>query len=173
MCARRRFWNDGDGSATGGGISAFFPVPEYQQNLAMPTDLLTGFKGRGVPDVSGVADPQTGYAVFVHGRWTIVGGTSAVAPLFAGLVARLNERMNSKAGFINNAIYAANGTGVSSDNDATKPRGLINDISEGHNCCRQGCWIFSHPRMGCRDRMGQSERFESAYFSHKFEILTV
>jgi kumamolisin len=91
-------WNDGDGSATGGGINAFFPVPDYQQSLAMPVDLVSGFKGRGVPDVSAVADPQTGYAVFVHGQWMVVGGTSAVAPLYAGLVARLNERMNKQSG---------------------------------------------------------------------------
>lgn len=125
-------WNNGDGSATGGGISAFFPVPEYQQSLAMPLDLTSGLKGRGVPDVSAVADPQTGYAVFVHGRWITVGGTSAVAPLYAGLVARLNERLNKPIGFINSAIYSANGK-AGSGSDAATDRYLFNDISVGHN----------------------------------------
>jgi len=125
-------WNDGDGSATDGGISSFFPVPEYQQSLTMPIDLASGFKGRGLPDVSAVADPRTGYAVFVHGHWSIVGGTSAVAPLYAGLVARLNERMNKPTGFMNTAIYSVNGN-VASKSDGTKERELFNDIATGHN----------------------------------------
>ena len=50
---------------------------------------------RGVPDVCGDADPQTGYDVRVDGQNTVIGGTSAVAPLWAGLIARINA---AKAG---------------------------------------------------------------------------
>lgn len=126
-------WNDGDGSATGGGISMFFPVPDYQQTLAMPAGNASGAKGRGVPDVSAVADPRTGYAVFVHGHWTIVGGTSAVAPLYAGLAARLNERMNKPSGFMNTAIYTAGGKISTTTGGVASSVDLFNDIASGNN----------------------------------------
>lgn len=114
-------WNNGDGSATGGGMSNVFHVPEYQMGLKLPNGSDPNFAGRGVPDVSAVADPYTGYAVLVHGSWTIVGGTSAVAPLYAGLVARLNSRLPKPVGFINAAIYS-------------KPdSGAFNDITTGNN----------------------------------------
>jgi kumamolisin len=61
---------------------------------------------RGVPDVCGVADPQTGYDVRVDGSDTIIGGTSAVAPLWAGLIARINAAKASPVGFINPALYS-------------------------------------------------------------------
>ncbi len=116
-----KVWNDGDGSATGGGISNFFPKPDYQFGLKLPPGPEPNFNGRGLPDVSAVADPYTGYAVLVHGTWTVVGGTSAVAPLYAGLVARLNARLNKPVGFINAPVY-------------TKPGSrLFNDIVSGNN----------------------------------------
>src|SRR5262249_29298679 len=77
--------NDG---ASGGGESAHFPIPSYQQGV-----ISAGFTARGVPDISGDADPQTGYDVLVDGVESTVGGTSAVAPLYAALVAQLNETL--------------------------------------------------------------------------------
>ncbi len=62
---------------------------------------------RGVPDVSGDADPESGYRVRVDGQDTVIGGTSAVAPLWAGLIARINAADGAKAGFINPALYKA------------------------------------------------------------------
>jgi kumamolisin len=88
--------------ASGGGVSGHFPTPSYQTG-ALPT----GFSGRGVPDVAGDADPQTGYQVLVDGVSTVIGGTSAVAPLYAGLVALLNEKTGSRCGFLNPVLYAA------------------------------------------------------------------
>ncbi len=77
-------WNDmssGDG-ATGGGISDTFPIPSWQANANVPpSDNPGNFEGRGLPDVSGDADPETGYQVQVDGSSFAVGGTSAVAPL--------------------------------------------------------------------------------------------
>jgi len=94
-------WNDGPGrGATGGGISAVFPRPPWQIAAGVPAG------GRGVPDVAGDADPQSGYIVRVDGTTTVVGGTSAVAPLYAALLARINERNAKPAGFINAALYA-------------------------------------------------------------------
>jgi len=99
-------WHDSPESAGGGGVSNFFPVPDYQKNAKVPVSLNTKFKGRGVPDVAGDADPDTGYQVLVDGQKMVIGGTSAVAPLMAGLIARVNQKKGKSAGFINPVIYA-------------------------------------------------------------------
>jgi kumamolisin len=61
---------------------------------------------RGMPDVCGDADPQTGYNVRIDGTDTVIGGTSAVAPLWAGLIARVNATNGSPVGFINATLYS-------------------------------------------------------------------
>jgi kumamolisin len=102
-------WNDTaqDEGATGGGVSTVFPLPSWQQNLS--ATLAQGQKAaltkRGVPDVSGDADPETGYNVRVDGSDTIVGGTSAVAPLWAGLIALINAAGENTVGFLNATLY--------------------------------------------------------------------
>jgi kumamolisin len=68
--------------------------------------------GRGVPDVAAVADPTTGYEVLVDGERKVYGGTSAVAPLWAALVARLAEATGRKLGLLQPTIYRAAGTGA-------------------------------------------------------------
>jgi kumamolisin len=90
----------GDG-ASGGGESTHFTPPSYQKGV-----IPGNFTGRGVPDVAGDADPQTGYDVLVDGVDSTVGGTSAVAPLYAALVAQLNESLGVKCGFLNPFFYA-------------------------------------------------------------------
>jgi kumamolisin len=60
-----------------------------------------------VPDVAGDADPETGYNVFVDGQQTVIGGTSAVAPLWAGLLARINESLGTNVGYVNALLYSA------------------------------------------------------------------
>jgi kumamolisin len=97
-------WNDqaaGNG-ATGGGVSAVFPLPTWQANAGVPV-AATG--GRGVPDVAGDAAPGTGYQILVDGQQQVVGGTSAVAPLWAGLIALLNQQLDRKVGFVNPQLY--------------------------------------------------------------------
>lgn len=98
-------WNDGSsGGATGGGVSNNFPLPAWQSKAGIPAPSnSTG--GRGVPDVAGDASPSTGYNVLVDGSKEIVGGTSAVAPLWAGLIALINQQRGSAAGFINPTLY--------------------------------------------------------------------
>ena len=92
-------WNDGSrGGATGGGYSTHFPRPAWQAGNT--------HTGRGVPDVAGDADPQTGYNVSVDGQPAVIGGTSAVAPLWAGLVALANQATGRSAGFVNPVLYA-------------------------------------------------------------------
>jgi kumamolisin len=97
-------WNAGPDSATGGGLSAHFPVPEYQRTLQLPT---APKPGRGLPDVAGDADPATGYEVRVDGQNMVIGGTSAVAPLWAGLLALLNQKLPKPVGFLNPLLYGS------------------------------------------------------------------
>jgi kumamolisin len=103
-------WNDGaNGGASGGGVSGFFAIPAWQSSLNTVTTQGTRkpLTQRGVPDVAGNADPQTGYDIRVDGTNSVIGGTSAVAPLWAALLARLNQLSGKSAGLINPKIYAA------------------------------------------------------------------
>jgi kumamolisin len=104
-------WNDGPGQgAGGGGISDFFPVPSYQASAKIPASVNPGNNvGRGVPDVCGDADPDTGYTIRVDGKTTVIGGTSAVAPLWAGLVALLNQGFGQPVGFLQPFLYSTAG----------------------------------------------------------------
>jgi kumamolisin len=99
-------WHESNDSASGGGVSSYFPLPDYQLNANVPTEIDTKFKGRGVPDVAGDADPNTGYKVLVDGQQMVIGGTSAVAPLMAGLIALINEQSGKPTGYIHPQIYA-------------------------------------------------------------------
>jgi len=100
-------WNDRDGWATGGGVSERFPLPAYQKSVGVPKSLNPGTKvGRGVPDVAGNADSQTGYITRVDGKNTVIGGTSAAAPLWAGLIALLNQGLKKPLGLAHPRLYA-------------------------------------------------------------------
>lgn len=117
-------WNEGDqAGATGGGVSTVFSVPTYQQGLSATKTSggTAALSGRGVPDVSANADPETGYEVLVDGQRFTIGGTSAVAPLMAGLVAVLNQSLGKTAGFLNPLIYAGSG------------RRACRDVTSGNN----------------------------------------
>ena len=115
-------WNDlpTDG-AGGGGISVEFGVPSYQSAITLPDNVDTGKPGRGVPDVSGNADPDTGYSILVDGQQQTVGGTSAVAPLWAGLTLLLNASLGKPVGFLQPQIYVASASGG------------FHDITQGDN----------------------------------------
>ncbi len=113
-------WNDGaQGGAGGGGFSNQFPLPAFQAsaNIKPPTG-----GGRGLPDVCGDADPDTGYSVLVDGESLVIGGTSAVAPLWSGLIALLNEKLGKPVGFLQPVIY-----GLPESADA------FHDITSGSN----------------------------------------
>ena len=115
-------WNElaNNEGATGGGVSNVFALPTWQANANVPKPS-TSAGGRGVPDVAGDADPTTGYTIRVDGETTVIGGTSAVAPLWAGLVAVANQQLGTHVGFIQPAIYAA------------KAASAFNDITVGNN----------------------------------------
>ena len=114
-------WNEtaGDEGATGGGVSAVFALPAWQSASKVPV-APGGFVGRGVPDVAGNADPLTGYAVRVDGQDEVIGGTSAVAPLWAALVARLNQQLGHALGAANATLYGVGEKG-------------FHDITQGNN----------------------------------------
>jgi len=101
-------WNDGaSGGASGGGISSFFATPSWQAQLSADArGKSSPLAMRGVPDVAGDADPDTGYDVRIDGEDTVIGGTSAVAPLWAALIARINQASGKNAGLVNPQLYA-------------------------------------------------------------------
>ncbi|HJT10917.1 MAG TPA: S53 family peptidase [Candidatus Nitrosotalea sp.] len=116
-------WNDLPfGGATGGGISDVFDPPTWQSGANVPpSSNPDGHRGRGVPDVSGDADPVTGYDVLVDGKNTVIGGTSAVAPLYAGLVAIINQGLGHPVGYLNPLLYTK------------MPSSIFVDITNGNN----------------------------------------
>ena len=120
--SREVVWNDGtNGGATGGGVSARFALPPWQEGLqATRVDgSVAPLSNRGVPDVAADASPGSGYEVLIDGQAAPVGGTSAVAPLFAGLIARINAQSGKPAGFLNAALY--------------RSASAFNDITSGNN----------------------------------------
>jgi kumamolisin len=124
-------WNDNpgqtDGEGTGGGYSTVFPVQSFQIG-APPAPSGTKYgKGRMVPDVAGDADPSTGYEVYVHGSTTVVGGTSAVAPLYAGLFASFG----TKLGFVTPKLWQNQGAFV----DITQGSNGLYDAAKGPDPC--------------------------------------
>jgi kumamolisin len=121
-------WNElgNNEGATGGGVSTVFAKPSWQANVNVPAS--TGEAGgRGLPDVAGDADPASGYTIRVDGQTMVIGGTSAVAPLWAGLIAVANKQNGTTAGFINPTIYGSTGIGTAST------RAAFRDITEGNN----------------------------------------
>jgi kumamolisin len=108
-------WNDNpgedNGSGTGGGYSTIFPVQSWQTGAPLPPANTQYGTGRMVPDVSANADPNSGYQMYVHGAATVVGGTSAVAPLYAGLFASFGTKLGLSAtgatqGFVTPILWA-------------------------------------------------------------------
>jgi kumamolisin len=115
-------WNDGaERGATGGGVSSFFARPTWQASVASVErqGKQAPLTQRGVPDVAGDADPATGYAVRIDGADTVIGGTSAVAPLWAALIALINQSKSKTAGFVNPQLY--------------RSPGALRDITQGSN----------------------------------------
>lgn len=91
--------------SSGGGVSGFFPLPSWQQSADVP-GATGGATGRGVPDVAAKADMLTGYPIRVRGFVFNMGGTSAAAPLWASLAARINRSLGVRIGHMNALLYA-------------------------------------------------------------------
>jgi kumamolisin len=115
-------WNNGaTTSASGGGVSAAFPVPSFQSGAGInPVSANPpNNPGRGAPDVCANAD---NYQIFVRGQNAAVGGTSAATPLWAGLIGRVNQGIGGRAGLLQAALYGPLLTA-----------GALNDITTGDN----------------------------------------
>ncbi len=117
-------WNRSEG-----GFSAFFPSPAYQQTLP-PSVQSQAQHRRGVPDIAAAADPLSGLAFYEAGVWSLAGGTSASAPLWAGLIAIADQMAGHPLGFINPAIYKV----AESANYAQD----FHDITVGNNNMNEG-----------------------------------
>lgn len=110
-------WHPSANVGTGGGISRYFPLPSYQEGVVTQKAVNpAGGPGRGVPDVSADAAQESGYRVLVDGQWfpdpnaspqpmPPIGGTSASAPLWAALIARINQKLGVNLGFVNPMLY--------------------------------------------------------------------
>ena len=98
-----RVWNNKTG-ASGGGVSVVFPTPTWQRFSRVPK-ASNRRRGRGVPDVASNADPQTGFRIYGHGAWHVGAGTSAAAPLWAALIARLNQARGVPVGLVAPFLY--------------------------------------------------------------------
>ena len=124
-------WNNGPGSASGGGVSKVFPLPSWQRHVGVPPSVNPGHHvGRGIPDVCGVADPETGVVIItLDGQHlAVIGGTSATAPMWAALIARLNQALGAPVGFLNPMLYGAFAHGV------------LRDVIHGNNGAYAARW---------------------------------
>jgi len=130
-------WKDGDGlrgddgGSTGGGVSTVFPVPAWQAGVAVPSVNPGAMAGRCVPDVAANAAGSTGYYMVAGGKGQVSGGTSAAAPLWAGLIARLNANLSAgkRVNYLTPLLYAPNA------NTGGQPLGALacNDVTQGDN----------------------------------------
>jgi kumamolisin len=92
---------------SGGGFSERFEVPQWQAG-AQPSASHYGLRaGRGVPDVAGQESP--GYYVVMDGVELSMGGTSAIAPMWSALTARINQLQGVPSGFFLPLLYQRSG----------------------------------------------------------------
>ncbi len=128
-------WHNATG-ASGGGISSVFAKPHWQAHVSVPL-ARGGFEGRGVPDVAANADPLTGYRVFVHGAWHVGAGTSASSPLWAGLIARINQLHGAPIGLPTPHLYKrfAELTALGAVVPITKGNNGLFRARKGWDCC--------------------------------------
>ena len=153
-------WNNGNfGGAGGGGISETWAMPPWQAKVAVaqttgdeacsndpsgtadlfhlqgdPTNLPSGTLCRETPDVSALADPQTGITIFYDGSWLQIGGTSSSTPMWAAMLAEISASTACDAttpansvGFADPLLYEIADLGGASYSDA------FNDITVGDN----------------------------------------
>jgi kumamolisin len=114
-------WKGPYGDATGGGVSEKFARPDWQSGVSLPPRD-DGKFGRGIPDVVASADPALGVPIIVHGQEVVVGGTSATVPIWAGLIALINQAVGYNVGYLNPRLYREIG-----------PAGLFHTVTSGDN----------------------------------------
>ncbi|MGH3492200.1 MAG: S53 family peptidase [Sciscionella sp.] len=129
-------WHSANGGSTGGGVSDVFPLPTYQNAAGVPPRA-GGGTGRGVPDVAADADPATGYQVLIDGKQTVVGGTSAVAPLWAALACRIVQDTGGQIGPLQPKLYPGTvpGTAAQGFRDITTGSNGAYSAAPGWDAC--------------------------------------
>jgi kumamolisin len=134
---RESAWNcsvHGMDCATGGGVSRIFETPGWQEGCGVPSRPTEG-QGRGVPDVAGPADPHCGCAIFVGGSRCSSAGTSAVAPLWAALVACINATLSMRCGYITPLLYQLSKSGAKPLREITEGNNGFYQAGRGWNAC--------------------------------------
>ena len=135
-------WNDGaTGGAGGGGTSRLWAMPSWQKNvpsvLATASSKICGTgttQCRVTPDVSAFADEYTGITIEIDGGWYTIGGTSSSAPMWAGLLAEINESSTCQSSAVTH-----NGVGFASPllyevgANPTLAAESFNDVTTGNN----------------------------------------
>ena len=118
-----------EASGSGGGLSNIWSLPGYQRGPGVHNGYSDG--SRQVPDVAALGDPNTGWEIAQAGSWGVVGGTSAAAPLWAGLIALGDEALGrlrlARVGFANPALYSIGRS------PARWPAPAFNDVTRGKN----------------------------------------
>jgi len=127
-------WKDGDGlrqdngGSTGGGVSVHFPRPGWQ-TVSIQSVNPGAIDGRVIPDVAADASANTGYWMVADGQGGASGGTSASAPLWAALIARINASLGAdkQVGYLTPMLYQGN------NNGARLGAASCKDITSGNN----------------------------------------
>jgi kumamolisin len=130
-------WNTthcGVKGASGGGISERFRLPTWQKEAHIPIGS-GGNKGRGVPDVAGLADPRYGCELLIAGYTFASAGTSAVAPMWAALIARLNQARSRRCGHLHHALYQFGKERTAALHPVIKGNNGLYRAGEGWNAC--------------------------------------
>jgi len=128
-------WKEGDGLRSdqggvgGGGVSTVFARPAYQNGISIASVNPGAIHGRVIPNVCANAVGKTGYFTVANGQAGVVGGTSAAAPLWAALIARMDTARGKGVGFLTPLLYQAN------PKPGGKPLGnaALKDITQGNN----------------------------------------
>ncbi len=127
--------------ASGGGISSVWTMPTWQRQAGRgtvdayssgtPCSAPAGIDCREVPDVAADADPSTGYPIYWDGQWSVVGGTSAAAPLWAALLALTDQGCAAPVGFADPALYRLGAEGSPAFDDVTSGNNDLTDTNGG------------------------------------------
>jgi kumamolisin len=130
-------WNAtylGSRGASGGGVSELFHLPAWQEGASVPVGP-KGNSGRGVPDVAGIADPRCGCEMLMAGQTFASSGTSAVAPMWAALIARFNQALGQRCGHLHPHIYRLGKERRDALRPVLKGNNGLYHAGEGWNAC--------------------------------------
>jgi kumamolisin len=127
-------WHD-QASGTGGGISDFFGLPNYQRSASLPPSVNGGRVGRGIPDVAAAASKSPGYRIVVGGETVVEDGTSAATPLWASLIAIANAKRGTPLGSVHKYLYQNSQLIKTITKGDNRVDGIGYDAGRGWNAC--------------------------------------